>query len=528
MTRSIGALSKSRILNALQCAKRAWLETHQPQLAVYESATEAAFENGQRIGRLAIDLYGADGGTYVDYDGRNLAPALAETDRLMSAPRSGGAATPIFEATLQHQGVLVREDVLLPTAGGGWRVVEVKSSTRVKDVHVEDCAVQAWVHLGAGHRLDAIALAHVNNQWVRPASIGRPADDPESYQGLLVEEDLTERVLDLQTSVPSWVEAARAAVEGPEPRVPVGHQCTQPFECPFMGTCWPDRDETAYPVQGLGGRKDRLGKWIRAGYRDIRDVPPSAISAEQQLRIRRVTAGGEPELLGGAQRFVDTLAYPRFYLDFEAVGPPIPLFPGTRPYQALPFQYSCHIERAPGVPRHRLEHREFLDLSPASASQAQGPMRALAEALVRDLEDEGPVLMYSDYERKVINTLIELLPDRDDPLAERLTALRERLVDLHPVVKQNYYHPDMLGSWSIKAVLPTIARSDEDRLDYADLDGIAEGMGAAEAYLEAIDPATTPERRAEIGEQLRAYCRRDTEAMVRVVGFLSGAVVQSA
>lgn len=513
-------LSKSRILNALQCARRAWLETHQPQLAVYDSATLAAFENGRRIGQLAIDLYGADGGTYVDYDGRDLAPALAETDRLMSAQRSGGAATPIFEATLQHEGVLVREDVLLPTAAGGWRVIEVKSSTRVKDVHVEDCAVQAWVHRGAGHRFDAIALAHVNNQWVRPASIGSPADDPGSYGGLLVEEDLTERVLDLQTSVPSWVEAARAAVEGPEPRVPVGHQCTQPFECPFMGHCWPGEDDTTYPVQGLGGRKDKLGKWIRAGYRDIRDVPPSAISAEQQLRIRRVTASGEPELLEGAKRFVDTLAYPRFYLDFEAVGPSIPLFPGTRPYQALPFQYSCHIERAPGVPRHRLQHREFLDLSPASASRAQGPMRALAEALLRDLEEAGPVLMYSDYERKVINTLIELLPDQDDPLADALAALRDRLVDLLPVVKQNYYHPAMLGSWSIKAVLPTLPAEPGARLDYRDLEGISEGMGAAEAYLEAIDPATTPERCAEIDRQLRAYCRRDTEAMVRLVGFL--------
>jgi len=60
-------------------------------------------------------------------------------------------------------------------------------------------------------------------------------------------------------------------------------------------------------------------------------------------------------------------------------------------------------------------------------------------------------------------------------------------------------------------VLPTIARNDEDRLDYADLEGIQEGMGAAEGYLEAIDPATTPERRAEIDHQLRVVCRQDTE-----------------
>jgi len=169
-----------------------------------------------------------------------------------------------------------------------------------------------------------------------------------------------------------------------------------------------------------------------------------------------------------------------------------------------------------------LEHREFLDLS------GKPPMRALAEQLIIDLEGDlagglsstdgkaGPVFMYTGYEARVIRDLAKRYPD----LAVPLQAILHRLVDLHPVVKQNYYHPDMLGSWSIKAVLPTIARSEEDRLDYADLEGIKEGMGAAEAYLEAIDPATTPERRAEIDEQLRVYCRQDTEAMVRLVRFL--------
>jgi hypothetical protein len=75
----------------------------------------------------------------------------------------------------------------------------------------------------------------------------------------------------------------------------------------------------------------------------------------------------------------------------------------------------------------------------------------------------------------------------------------------------------MLGSWSIKAVLPTIAPD----MDYARLEGIQEGNAASAAYLEAIDPQTTTERKEEIREELLKYCKHDTKAMVRLVQFFN-------
>jgi hypothetical protein len=297
------------------------------------------------------------------------------------------------------------------------------------------------------------------------------------------------------------VEQAREAVAGPMPDVPVGQHCTQPYACPFIDYCWPN--DSRYPIAGLAGGRKKLGVWVMDGYRDICDVPASVITSANQLRIHRVTMEGVPELLPGARAFVESLAYPRFYLDFETVGPAIPIWAGVRPYQAMPFQWSCHIERAPGV----MEHAEFLDLT------GEPPMRALAEQMITDLETQGPVLMYTDYERRVINGLAAMFPD----LASALRAIVDRLVDLFPVTKNNYYHPDMAGSWSIKAVLPTIAPD----MDYAKLEGIQEGMGASLAYLEAINPETSTARKAEIREELLKYCKHDTEAMVRLVGFFS-------
>jgi hypothetical protein len=138
-------------------------------------------------------------------------------------------------------------------------------------------------------------------------------------------------------------------------------------------------------------------------------------------------------------------------------------------------------------------------------------MRALAEKMIECLGDSGPVLMYTNYEEGVIRTLLQMFPDLEEPLQKIIS----RLWDLHPVVKDNYYHPDMLGSWSIKAVLPCVA----PHMDYAELDGIKEGMAASDGFIEAIAPGTTPERKAELEEQLLRYCKHDTEAMVEIVRF---------
>ncbi|MDH3804256.1 MAG: DUF2779 domain-containing protein, partial [Gammaproteobacteria bacterium] len=168
----------------------------------------------------------------------------------------------------------------------------------------------------------------------------------------------------------------------------------------------------------------------------------------------------------------------------------------------------CHIDDGAGDGSvDSLRHEEFLDLS------GKAPMRALAEKMIACLGESGPVLMYTNYEEGVIKGLIDRFPD----LAVPLQKIIHRLFDLHPVVKTNYYHPKMLGSWSIKAVLPCIA----PHMNYAELEGISEGMGASDGFIEAINPETDWVRKAELEEQLLRYCKFDTEAMVEIVRFFS-------
>jgi hypothetical protein len=254
-------------------------------------------------------------------------------------------------------------------------------------------------------------------------------------------------------------------------------------------------------VLALGGSKEKLFELMHSGYGDLREVPETELKNDLQRRIWQQSRLEKPYVDVELRTLVDSLSFPRYYLDFETVAPAVPIFAGTRPFESLPFQWSCHIELSP----RRVEHAEFLDL------RAEPPMRRLAESLLATLGTAGPILVYTPYERRVLKELAARYTD----LAGGLAALDERIVDLHPPTRRHYYHPAMLGSWSIKAVLPTIAPD----LSYSALGEVRDGLAAQNAYFEAIKAGTTDARRATLRRALLDYCKQDTLALVRLVEF---------
>lgn len=109
-TRRFG-LSKSKITAFEQCPKKLWLATHRPELAEQDEGAEARFATGNAVGEIACALH--PGGVMVDPP--SLSEALGKTSSLIS----GGHPGPIFEATFEHDGVLVRVDVLEKVESGG-------------------------------------------------------------------------------------------------------------------------------------------------------------------------------------------------------------------------------------------------------------------------------------------------------------------------------------------------------------------------------------------------------------------------
>jgi hypothetical protein len=378
-------------------------------------------------------------------------------------------------------------------------MVEVKSSTSVKDYHHEDIAVQTFIAQAAGVQLASVAVAHIDNSWVYPGD--------GDYRGLLTENDLTPEALGRADEVKGWLAEAQAVVarETP-PEIAVGPQCYAPFDCGFCNYCHRDIPQPEYPMDWLprffGAKRDEL---IDQGVDDIRGIPDELLS-ETQLRVKGCTLSNSVYFdAAGAAADLALYGFPAYFLDFESVQFAVPIWKGTRPYQQIVYQFSLHRVDESG----ELAHTDFLDLSGGD------PSEGFAKQLINACGHAGPVFVYS---ATFECTRISELAGRFSELGPQLLAINERIVDLHPVARSRYYHPSQQGHWSIKDVLPAAV----PELSYDDLDGVQDVDSAMEAFCEAIQPDISSERKFEIEAQLRAYCRLDTFAMVRLWQFFTG------
>jgi hypothetical protein len=471
-------LSKSKMLSGFQCPKRLYLEIHRPELAEQSEHTERLFSNGHLVGDIARKAQPK--GTLIGHT-TDLNTALTQT----AAELNGKGSMTLFEPAFQHGGALVRADIF-SRKGARHHVVEVKSSSTVKDYHLNDAAIQYWVISGAGYPVSSISIAYVDNTFVY-------AGDGD-YRGLLKQVNVTDDILEYAEQVPAWIMEFQKMLAGKVPKIETGPQCSDPFGCPFLGHC--SKGQPEYPVDLLPRGGKVVAALRAAGYRDLKKVPGSMLETSKHKLVWRVTKSGKPEIDPRVRKFVRDYAYPRFYLDFETISFAVPIWKGTRPYEQLPFQWSCHIEREGG----ELTHREFIDAS------GTAPMRAFTESLIKVFGSSGPILAYSHFEKTIIKSLAVRFPDLDVPL----NKLIARIKDLRIVTENGYYHPAMKGSWSLKSVLPTVAPD----LRYAG--EVQDGGEAQGAYMEIIDAATTQERRDALTRELMEYCKTDTLAMVKL------------
>jgi hypothetical protein len=482
-------LSKSRLMDFLQCPKKLYLRTHHPELAEDSADAMQSFQVGHEVGDVAQSLY--PDGVLIGHD-NNLSLALADTRKALEEHPN----TPIFEATFEHQGVLVRVDLLLPYRDGH-EMIEVKSSGSVKPQYLPDCAVQSWVLKGAGINLIETTLAHIDTSFVYAGD--------KNYLGLFKHNSIKDTIAPLVSQVPSWIDTAQSVLSGDTPDIDPGAQCTSPYECQFLNHCAPKRNE-GYPVTILPRiSRKQADTFKTAGITDVRDIPDGLLTNPAHLQVWRATVSGKPEINPNISAILKKYPYPRFYLDFETIGLAVPRWKGATPFQQIPFQWSCHIERGPGP----IEHREFLDTSGAD------PTWAFIKALLNAVGDSGPIFVYSSFEKTVLKRIIDSHP----LLAARIEDMIARLVDLYPITVKNYYHPDMRGSWSIKQVLPTVS----PELNYHDVGEVQDGGMAQQAYLTLISGDTPDKRKDALRHDLLEYCKLDTLAMVKLEHFLENA-----
>jgi len=474
-------MSKNIFLNALACPILGWL-----------------LRSGQYIEELSdesltlADRFRIEQGIEIENRARQLFPKgiLVEEKQIeLAAKKTKGLINDlnisvIFNGAFFSGGFSTRVDVLR-RKGKGWQLIEIKSSVNDKEEFIDDIAYTAMVMRLAGFDVVATSLILISKDY----RLGMSNDK------LFLEIDHSDEVLprvEMFESVHTKIDEVTRGRNKPEPVLQ--RECKN---CPLFAECL---------GKGIENHILRIPRLSQAKFDSLKEldivcienIPGDFPLTDNQARIRDCVITGEPFIGNQLRSSLEAIGWPAFYLDFETVMAAIPLYPDIAPYTELPTQYSIH--KCSDVDTID-DHLEYL------ADPSRDCRRDLAENLIMDLEHSGSIIIYSTFEKTVINNLARLYPD----LSGKLTVLIERMVDLEAIIRNNYYHPEFQGSTSIKRTLPVLV----PEMTYDNLE-IGEGDSASAAFAYLALGRYDDTKTESVKRNLLDYCEQDTLAMVKL------------
>ncbi len=484
--KDLSYLSKSLFLRGLQCPKSLYLYKTQPDLRdPVSQAQEAVFRAGTDVGVVAQGLF--PGGKVIPFDGMS----LDDQKKLTQAEIAARTAV-LYEPAFQFDKVFVKADILRKV-GEEWDLYEVKGSTGIKDVYLNDIALQYYVLKNAGLPIRKAYLVYINNQYVRNGAL--------DLDQLFLFEEVTRTAVEREGLVREEIGRLRRILAGGLPATDIGEHCSDPYPCDFQGHCWAHIPE--YSVLDLVKRGVNPWTLYRQGFLQLEDIPKDSLSPVQLLQVGAYLDRKEYVNADGLRDFLSTLWYPLYFFDFETFMTAIPIYDGTKPYQQVPYQYSLHYlqEEHTG-----LGHAEFL--TPPNID----PRRPLVEKLVQDIPDNACVLAYNaSFEKTILGQLADWFPEHRGKLEGIIDHLRDLAV---PFRNRDIYRWEMKGSYSQKMVLPALIPG----MTYQGME-ICDGGMAMEGYFRMCADGD-PGEVERVRQALLEYCRMDTLGMVRLYEML--------
>lgn len=485
--------SKSKYCGLWQCPKIAWLKKYKPEEYIIDENTKSRMDAGNEVGDLAMGLFGEFNEVTTYKDGKLDIPQMIEKTKQFMAENKDN----ICEASFNFNGLYCAVDILRKQ-GNGYAIYEVKSSTHDDNyIYIVDVAYQKYVLEHCGVNVTGTYLVNINSDYIFDGTL--------KLDELFKITDVYEFVLQEQEEVEEKIKMAEELLASEkEPNIDISCNCNSPYKCGFWKYCSKHLPTpSVFDLYRLNFSK-KIEYYNRniISFEDLRSTGWYL----GEIRDRQIEYALDDKGVyvdkKKIKKFLDTLSYPLYFLDFETQQPVIPIYVGTRPYQQIPFQYSLHYIESEGG---ELKHKEFLGIS------GEDPRRALAEALCNDIPAGACVLAYNkSFECGRIGELAETFPD----LKQHLYGIEFSIKDLLDPFRQGYYYKKEIGgSFSIKSVLPAMFPNDPS-LNYHNLEGVHNGGEAMSIYPKIKD--MSPEEQKIARQNLLKYCELDTYAMVKI------------
>ena len=420
----------------------------------------------------------------------------------------------LFEPGFLFGDCYCRVDILVPQ-NGTYDIIEVKSSTKVKDINYHDVAFQKFVLENCGLKIGKCFVMHLNSSYVRSGAL--------ELDKLFVVEEVTSEVDKIEVDVNPMLQV----INGSCPSLLIGQHCKDPYLCPLISDCNSFLGDSNVLELYRGGKKSY--SLVSEGVNSLKEIPSNfKLTSNQAIQVKCALTGKCHVDVSGVRKFLSSLEYPLYYLDFETFSLPVPAFDNCSPYTQVCFQFSLHVvDKEGSVP----VHYEWL------YSGSSDPRSEFVNELLKVLGSKGSIVVYNQsFEAGRLKELGSLFPEQK----EWVSNVVSRFVDLLDVFRNFlYYNPKQKGSASIKKVLPALVGG-----SYSDL-GISDGASASVQFYkmcycgegekcvgklsssksglsgEGLKSEKDKDKgQLQVREDLLKYCCLDTKAMVDIVGAL--------
>jgi hypothetical protein len=483
-------LTKTKITSGLQCKKKLWFDFHEPI-----KKDNFLFHLGNRFGDVVRKNYGI--GLNLYNKNFNKQKAVEDTAKAIKDE----SVKVIYEGTFIYSDTLVEADVLL-RKNDGWELLEAKSSTKLKDEHIDDIAIQSYIIKSSNVKINSVKLIHIDNEFTY--------EGDGNYSDLIDEVDITKDILFKEKTVQANIDLFKPIADKnfPNPKVEMGEHCLKPHKCPYIAKCnnlKPFSKKT--PISIL----PRVGKTLEQKYkkRDItslEDIPSTELNESQRI-IQQAHKDNKPYVNPKIAEIFKEFKWPFYFMDFETINQGVPIIKGTKPYYGLPFQWSVHKWDSQNA---KIDSgKSFLDFS------SQNIERKFVEKLLDAVGSEGTVFAHNaSTETGVLKRLKDKHSCKD--LAEKIDNLIVRVVDTLEIVKNNFYAPIMGGDYELKKIIKAIPSD----ISYEEEDNIAGGTEAQLAWFIYTDPKTSEAEKEKQVQLLKDYCAKDTLSIYYLINYL--------
>jgi len=434
-------------------------------------------EQGMEIERRAREIYPE--GSLIDE--KDVASALEITKRIIADE----SKPVVFSAFFQSDNFRTKSDILIRKDYDSWHMMEVKSSVNDKPEFIDDMAYTTMVMSRSGLNVPSVSLLLVSKDF----RLGM--ENKDLFKEINHTEEVFERVKEFE---PLWEEVEKITGHAVKPKSNLVFECRK---CLLFKECLGSGIENhIFDIPRLS--KNKYDQLIDRGIVKIEDIPPSFPLTENQNIVKTSVQESKPFIGEKLEEEMELINWPAYYLDFETINTAIPLYPDIAPYTQIPTQFSIHQCSELGK---IIDHAQYL------ADPNMDCRRELAEQLIHKLEGESSIIVYSYFERRVINDLKKDFPE----LNKELNSLIDRLVNLQSIISKNFYHPRFHGSTSIKTVAPVLIPD----ISYDELE-ISEGSSAMAVFVYlAYNRYDEPDIEV-MKENLRKYCELDSLSLVGI------------